>query len=108
MFYVVVFVCICFNACESHLGVGEYVCDPRIKTNREALADNIDSHFWQGSNAIVLDVASPEAIAAAVLAIAHNPLFAEKLGSAGRQTVQDRFTVQQQMINYDVLYKSLM
>jgi glycosyltransferase involved in cell wall biosynthesis len=52
-------------------------------------------------------VASPEAIAAAVLAIAHNPLFAEKLGSAGRQTVQDRFTVQQQMMNYDVLYKSL-
>jgi hypothetical protein len=106
-------------------GVGEYVRDPSDQASRAPNAtlfddrgpvsdddddDNDDdvSLFSVGPNAIVLEVASPAAIERAVLLLKRQPQLAAALGSAGRRTVQEHFTLDLQMQGYDELYKSLL
>jgi glycosyltransferase involved in cell wall biosynthesis len=103
------------------IGVGEYVLDPvgTVSRSSEAArladreadpadADADTSLFSVGANALVLHVASPEAIERAVLLLLRSPQLARAVGSAGRQTVLDRFTLSRQMQQYDELYQSLL
>ena len=88
--------------------MGEYVSDPCISKGQEStLSFEESALFSVGTNAIVLNVASPAAIEDAVLTLIHNPQSSAALGLAGRRTVIERFTLEQQMRNYDTLYKSL-
>lgn len=88
--------------------MGEYVSDPWINKGQEStLSFEESALFSVGTNAIVLNVASPAAIEDAVLTLIHNPQCSAALGLAGRRTVIERFTLEQQMRNYDTLYKSL-
>ena len=97
-------------------GVGEYVRDPLSKESLESAAAALDDRspaaedrelFAVGANAIVLHVASPTAIERAVLLLLRCPGLATSLGTAGRQTVREQFTLDMQIQGYDQLYKSL-
>jgi glycosyltransferase involved in cell wall biosynthesis len=86
-----------------HLGIGDYVALPPVSMATLSPGSN----FTVSSNAVVVNVASPEAIAEAVVFLIENPSVRELVGRAGRQTVLDYFTVDRQMEQYSVLYAEL-
>ena len=86
-------------------GVGEYVQDP--DGYRHSVPTPTDA-FSISPNAIVLNEASPRAMAAAVEALRDQPALRTSLGRAGRDTVLRYFTVDRQMKQYAALYKELM
>ena len=59
------------------------------------------------SNALLVNTATPEALAQAVLFLLCNPSLGLQMGRAGRATVEGDFTIDQQMIKYSNLYYSL-
>jgi len=82
-------------------GIGEYVQQPADDAASAGL-------FSVSSNAIVVNEATPHAMAAAVEALRDNPALRANLGRAGRETVLRFFTVDRQMQQYAALYKELM
>ncbi len=105
-------------------GIGEYIQDPALPHNDNNTA-NVSSvgsepdslyhdhdHDAQGdfsvsSNAVVVNCATPIALARAALHLVQKPALRHALGINGRQTVLDHFTVQRQMQQYEHLYSKL-
>lgn len=86
-------------------GVGEYVDEPA----EEEACPRCESPplFSVSSNAVVVNEASPRAIAAAVLHVASNPALGESIGREGRRTVLRYFTLERQMEQYSQLYSEI-
>ena len=92
-------------------GVGEYVREPGVGGGRggtrAAGAQQGEEAFSVSENAVVVHRASPEALAAAVHHLVLHPELRRALGTAGRRTVLQRFSVARQMEQYAMLYDSL-
>eukprot|EP01032_Pedospumella_encystans_P009094 gene9094-10737_t len=99
-------------------GIGEYVQHPALHHhyhgNSSIDARHTDSSFdMQGDfsvsrNAVVVNRATPVALARAALHLIRRPALRRYLGLNGRQTVLDHFKVERQMQEYGVLYDSLL
>ena len=92
-------------------GVGQYVRDPagssKSQADPSAEAQLQEGAFSIGDNAVVVHEASPQALAAAVAALLDDRALRERLGAAGRSTVVEFFRVEQQMWQYERLYRQL-
>jgi len=88
-------------------GVGQYVHDPGVAQEQERTQEQTGDLFRVGSNAVVVQEASPQALAAAVAALLDDGALRERLGAAGRRTVVEFFRAEQQMWRYEQLYRYL-
>jgi glycosyltransferase involved in cell wall biosynthesis len=79
-------------------GVGEYL---------EADEVNMDDDVVIAKNAILLNKASPEVIAGAIIYLLSNPILRHEIGMKGRETVMSRFYLQRQVDEYEKLYQRL-
>jgi glycosyltransferase involved in cell wall biosynthesis len=95
--------------CVPCVGIGDYVAQPAPVQQTTSNASSTDNPpaFSVSANAVIVNIATPEAIADAVLFLGDNPALRADLGRAGRQTVLDYFTVDRQMEQYSVLYAEL-
>jgi glycosyltransferase involved in cell wall biosynthesis len=59
-----------------------------------------------GQQGILVPARSPEKIGQAILELARNPALRQRLGTAGRRRVQDRFTVDRMVAEYMEVYRS--
>jgi glycosyltransferase involved in cell wall biosynthesis len=84
-------------------GIGEYVADPQYMDNFDSKAP-----FSLSYNAVVLNIATPDAIASAVFYLMNNRPLMGSMGKAGRETIKSYFTIERQMRQYTTLYKQLM
>ena len=103
-------------------GVGEYVAQPaHTDTDNESASQchwntNMNSAassqcgkpFSVTDNAVVVNIASPHALALAVEALISNATLRLELGERGRRTVEKYFTVERQMNQYRELYTEMM
>jgi glycosyltransferase involved in cell wall biosynthesis len=78
-------------------GVGEYVTAPDPESAEKEL-------FSVTRNAIVVNKALPEALAAAALLLVRNSTLRHELGKQGAETVRKHFSTQRQMREYESLY----
>ncbi len=83
-------------------GVGQYVREPRSDG-----IQNQHTHFYIGENALLVNDASPQAIASAVLHLLNDSVLRTNLGVMGRLTVTSNFRNDQQMWRYEQLYRYL-
>ena len=83
------------------LGVGEYIVPP------EQLGDATNAPFTIGPNAVLVNEASPKALADATLALAGDPALRSQLGISGFQSIRDHFTWQRQIQQCESLYSDL-
>eukprot|EP01032_Pedospumella_encystans_P017323 gene17323-19744_t len=105
-------------------GIGEYVMDPALnnayrnssnrgKASNESRPSMNNSYndsqmdFSVSENAVVVDRATPVALAKATLHLIRQPALRSALGRRGRQIILDHFTVQRQMAQYELLYTKL-
>ena len=88
-------------------GVGEYVHDPDQYDHRIIPYAKSDPSgpFSISSNALVVHEAVPGALAAAVMALVDDPLLAQRVGRAGRESVLGHFEAGRQMQQYALLYR---
>jgi glycosyltransferase involved in cell wall biosynthesis len=84
-------------------GIGEYVTQPIAPT----VGQNATADFVTSENAVILNVATPSAVASAVLHLAGDKALRRRLGRAGRQTVLQNFATTRQMQDYEKLYMHL-
>ena len=63
--------------------------------------------FSISSNAIIVNRASPQALANAAFYLIIHPDVGQSIGKAGRQTVLSYFTIDRQMKQYSDLYQHL-
>lgn len=83
-------------------GIGEYVKEP---TNDVQLEEHKD--YSIGENAVVVNVASPSAVASAVVHLIEMPELRRSIGRAARRTIVEGFATQRQMKQYEELYSML-
>ena len=92
-------------------GVGEYIDDADVRGYRadEAAAMTSPSPdlFRVVNNAVLMEEASPRAITAAVLHVYRHLSLRKHLGAAGRITIERSFTVDQQMRQYEEVYRDI-
>ena len=102
-------------------GVGEYVdnstlpeehqicslSDVRGKECIHSSSESADSEFTVTSNAVLVNKATPQAIAKAVSHLIHNKNLRNQISHAGMETVQSYFTVSRQMKQYREFYTKL-
>lgn len=86
-------------------GVGEYVRGPHAAGASGIATDTTD--FTVTPNAVVVNTATPVAIARAVHHLVSHPQLRAELGRAGRRTVTERFHLSRQMEQYSDLYSNL-
>lgn len=84
-------------------GIGEYVEDPQYVDGYDSIAA-----FSLSSNAVILNIASPEAVASAVFYLVNHRNLMDSVGRGGREIVKSYFTVERQMQQYTTLYNELM
>jgi glycosyltransferase involved in cell wall biosynthesis len=100
-------------------GVGEYVTaaedinshgsNGSLNKSSSSSADtfNAQSSYSISSNAVLINIATPAAVANAVGAVVYDPILRHRLGKAGRQTVEAYFTSDRQMKQYTDLYRDI-
>jgi glycosyltransferase involved in cell wall biosynthesis len=86
-------------------GVGEYVAEPAAA--RRGSRGGQAEAFSVSENAVVVNRATPEALAGAVHHLVFHPGVRSAVAAAGRRTVLQRFGVARQMTQYAELYDSL-
>ena len=91
------------------LGIGEYVADP----GPSSVSDTTDPlrsipPYSISTNAMIVNIASPDAVADAVLTLLGNSALRKSLSDAGRRTVASYFTVDRQMKQYETFYRELL
>eukprot|EP00596_Hydrurales_sp_CCMP1899_P002343 CAMPEP_0119045294 /NCGR_PEP_ID=MMETSP1177-20130426/38762_1 /TAXON_ID=2985 /ORGANISM="Ochromonas sp, Strain CCMP1899" /LENGTH=279 /DNA_ID=CAMNT_0007016823 /DNA_START=128 /DNA_END=967 /DNA_ORIENTATION=- len=84
-------------------GIGEYVEDPQYMDDFDSTAP-----FSLSYNAVVVNIATTDAVASAVFYLMNNRTLMGSIGRAGRETVKAYFTIERQMRQYTTLYKQLM
>ena len=99
-------------------GIGEYVHDPALAhsyggnmsrtAGRIASGPDSEGDFSVSDNAVMVNRATPIALARAALHLIRRPALRRYLGLNGRRTVLDHFKVERQMQEYGVLYDSLL
>jgi glycosyltransferase involved in cell wall biosynthesis len=70
--------------------------------------DSKTVHFTLSRNAVIVNSATPPAVAAAVGFLIQHPHTRKAIGNAGRETVIARYSVQRQMEQYSSLYLCLL
>ena len=60
------------------------------------------------TNAMIVNIASPDAVADAVLTLLGNSTLRKAISDAGRRTVASYFTVDRQMKQYETFYRELL
>ena len=89
-------------------GIGEYVEDPKKNAEmKDTSADDSTAEYSVSSNAVVVNRATPLAIAHAAHYLIAHPAVRRSIGLKGRQTVLSYFTIQRQMEQYADLYAFL-
>ncbi len=76
---------------------------PVVGTNADGLAENIEP----GVTGLQVRSRDPEAMAAAVLELARDPVLRRQMGEAGRKRVQMRFRLEDQVSAFLALYQDL-
>jgi len=99
-------------------GIGEYIQDPaladdynvnsRNNSGQSARTPHNPADFSVSSNAVIVNRATPVALASAALHLIQRPALRRALGKNGRQTVLDHFKVERQMQEYAYLYDLLL
>jgi glycosyltransferase involved in cell wall biosynthesis len=56
---------------------------------------------------VIVNTASPKAIALAALELINDPILLQKIGKSGYHSIKPFFTVQRQMEEYSNFYKAL-
>jgi glycosyltransferase involved in cell wall biosynthesis len=82
-------------------GVGEYVAAP------SEVGFNETTEFSVSENAVVLQHATPTAVANAVFHLVRRPELRKSIGEAARRTVESYFATSRQMRQYEELYSLL-
>ena len=85
-------------------GIGEYVEDPSLNI---AANQTQQEYFSVGTNSVVVNTATPEAIAEAVYFLIRNPSVRISISRKGRETVARGFSMNRQIMQYSMLYFSL-
>mmetsp|Transcript_3561 Transcript_3561/g.5869 ORF Transcript_3561/g.5869 Transcript_3561/m.5869 type:complete len:169 (-) Transcript_3561:119-625(-) len=99
-------------------GIGEYVSAPvagntnmemdgNISNRSDASIDDSIPDYTLSSNAVIVNRATPMAIARAVYYLITHPTEREVIGKTGRQTVVSYFHLDRQMQQYAKLYTAL-
>jgi len=90
-------------------GVGDYVLSPHptAPMQDEEEGDGRMPNIEVAANAILLNKASPHAIADAIELLYTNDSLRMELGAKGRESVKSYFIVERQMIQYSKLYRDL-
>mgnify|MGYP001336775659 CR=1 FL=1 len=83
------------------LGVGEYVIAPE----KSGTAD--EPLFTITPNVVLVNEASPQALADATLTLALDPILRHQLGTNGFLSIRKHFTRERQMRQYEDLYTEL-
>ncbi|MCC6904770.1 MAG: glycosyltransferase family 4 protein [Anaerolineae bacterium] len=60
-----------------------------------------------GINGVLLPPAEPDALAEACIRLLQDPLYARRLGEAGKRVVEEKFSIQQQVAQLGELYETL-
>ena len=96
--------------CFLSVGIGEYVVDPRFHPDNDPtiIKDMKTPSFSISTNAIVVNIASPDAIADSFFILMSNSTLRHSIGDAGRQTIISYFTIDRQMCQYSSFYKELL
>ena len=76
---------------------------PVITTN----VPGISSAVFNGQTGIVVPQGNPAALAEAILELLGNPQKARRLGEAGRRLIEENFTIQRTVAQYEALYEAL-
>jgi len=87
-----------------YIGIGEYVKAPDNYSQHFNSTEEIED-FTISSNAIIVNRASPQALANAAFYLITHPDVSRSIGKAGRQTVLSYFTIERQMKQYSQLYQ---
>jgi glycosyltransferase involved in cell wall biosynthesis len=83
-------------------GIGEYVEAPEKEKNPKS-----PNPYSISSNAVIVNIASPDAVAEAVLLLINDSNLRRSIGKKGRETIESYFTIKRQMEQYSVLYREL-
>ena len=84
-------------------GIGEYVQDPALSRNSSSASGHYidqEGDFSVSNNAVLVNRATPVAMARATSFLINHPELREELGRSGRETVIAHFGVQRQMQQY--------
>ena len=87
-------------------GIGEYIDAP---DNFVEFSEDQDQSrdFRIFENAVIVDVPTPRAVAAAVLTLIDDDGLRDRISSAGRRTVEKYFSIERQVAEYTRLYRRL-
>ena len=77
---------------------------PVVATNDGGTAEVVR----QGETGLLVDDRTPDALAACILALLRDPDGARRMGEAGRRLVQERFSAERMVTEYEALYASLL
>ncbi|CAE7445186.1 unnamed protein product [Symbiodinium microadriaticum] len=92
-------------------GVGEYIVPPasvNIKQESAAGGKQGQAAFTISPNCMLVNVASPQAVADAVEVLVRNKSLRIRLGAAGRMSIERVFAVPRQMKQYEELYSQIL
>ncbi len=81
--------------------------DPHLGAETPLPPSTNASLYSVGANAVIVNTATPQAIAHAVLYLIAHPEGRRAIGEAGRETVRRHFTVDRQMRRYAALYETM-
>ena len=73
-----------------------------------AATNSKSSQFTVAPNAVIVNEASPDAVASAVAALIDDPYLGQRIGALGRKIVEDEFNVVRQSKEYENLYNNLL
>ena len=73
-------------------------------SSQEQIDDESDSDFSLSSNAVVVNRATPQALAKAAYYLIIHPDVSESIGKQGRETILSYYTIERQMKQYEELY----
>ena len=88
-------------------GIGEYVENPKKINSTDVDNNTSTGEYSVSSNAVVVNSATPLALAHAAHYLITHPAVRRSIGHRGRQTVLSYFTIQRQMQQYSDLYLGL-
>ncbi|KAJ1440182.1 hypothetical protein B484DRAFT_443608 [Ochromonadaceae sp. CCMP2298] len=96
------------NGAVSSIGAGDSSTDSSNSTNRTSADTSFSTAFFSlSSNAVLVNHATPTAIASAVNYLITHPDVRRDIGAQARSTVLERFHIQRQMHQYAELYTAL-
>jgi colanic acid/amylovoran biosynthesis glycosyltransferase len=77
---------------------------PVVCSDADGLPENVD----HGVTGFIVQRRDPQALAERLILLSHSPALRERLGRAGRQRVEEKFSLPHQIEQFDQLYRGLL